>query len=124
MVQCPYERKASAHRLFCFAEFRKTGKAIFANSVYELAGEAAAQFQKRETNMKHWIAAIAACFALGAGTSLAQTAPETPAGHGHMTHSDGAFHRQFDNAEKWTKVFDDPERDAWQKPEAVWMRWR
>jgi len=33
--------------------------------------------------------------------------------------SDGAFHRHFDDAAKWAKEFDDPERDAWQKPEDV-----
>jgi len=39
------------------------------------------------------------------------------AGHHGDTPSDGAFHRRFDDAEKWAKVFDDPERDAWQMPE-------
>jgi SAM-dependent methyltransferase len=29
------------------------------------------------------------------------------------------MHQRFDNAERWSKVFDDPERDAWQKPEEV-----
>ena len=54
---------------------------------------------------------------------MAQTAPEMPAEHHHMDHSghtgpsDGAFHRRFDDAEKWAKEFDNPERDAWQKPE-------
>jgi ubiquinone/menaquinone biosynthesis C-methylase UbiE len=28
-------------------------------------------------------------------------------------------HRRFDNAEKWSKVFDDPARDAWQRPDEV-----
>ncbi len=41
--------------------------------------------------------------------------------HGHHMDgsSDGAFHRSFDDAEKWAKEFDKPERDAWQKPEEV-----
>ena len=43
--------------------------------------------------------------------------------HHHGRHmegsSDGAFHRRFDDAEKWAKEFDKPERDAWQKPEEV-----
>src|SRR5688572_8371458 len=26
---------------------------------------------------------------------------------------------RFSDAEKWAKVFDDPERDAWQKPDEV-----
>ena len=66
----------------------------------------------------------------GAATrdSLAQTASEVPAGHqdmgGHPSHqmggpSDGAFHRKFEGAEKWAKEFDNPERDAWQKPEEI-----
>jgi SAM-dependent methyltransferase len=33
--------------------------------------------------------------------------------------SDGAFHRSFDDADKWAKEFDNPERDAWQKPEEI-----
>jgi SAM-dependent methyltransferase len=28
-------------------------------------------------------------------------------------------HHSFGNAEKWSKVFDDPKRDAWQKPHEV-----
>jgi len=28
-------------------------------------------------------------------------------------------HRKFDQVEQWTRVFDDPARDAWQKPGAV-----
>ena len=58
--------------------------------------------------------------------SLAQTA--SPAQHedmgGHPGHhtgspSDGAFHRRFEDADKWAKEFDSPERDAWQKPEEI-----
>jgi SAM-dependent methyltransferase len=55
----------------------------------------------------------------------AQTAAEPPAQHQHMGgHAGNAgsgegFHRRFDNAEKWAKEFDNPERDAWQKPEEV-----
>ena len=40
-------------------------------------------------------------------------------GHHRDGASDGAFHRRFDDAEKWAKEFDKPERDAWQKPEEV-----
>ena len=42
--------------------------------------------------------------------------------HHHMDAApsgDGAFHRRFNDAEKWVKVFDDPEREAWQKPGQV-----
>jgi ubiquinone/menaquinone biosynthesis C-methylase UbiE len=42
-------------------------------------------------------------------------------GHGHGNghdHRDGAPHR-FENADEWAKRFESPERDAWQKPDAV-----
>lgn len=41
-----------------------------------------------------------------AGPSLAQ-------------HGEQQMHRRFDDAAKWSKVFDDPARDAWQKPAEV-----
>ncbi len=40
-------------------------------------------------------------------------------GHDRGSPSDGAFHRRFEDADKWAKEFDNPERDAWQKPEEV-----
>jgi cyclopropane fatty-acyl-phospholipid synthase-like methyltransferase len=30
-----------------------------------------------------------------------------------------AFHHRFEDAQRWAKTFDNPERDAWQKPEQV-----
>ena len=83
--------------------------------------------------MKQRILAVMAVVAiLGGGfalrVSLAQPMHEMPAEGGDMTHhhghhtdgsSDGAFHRRFDDPEKWAKEFDKPERDAWQKPEEV-----
>ena len=65
---------------------------------------------------------------IGLRNSFAQTASEKPIGNenmgGHLGHqigdrSDGAFHRRFDDAEKWAREFDSPERDAWQKPEEI-----
>ena len=57
------------------------------------------------------------------GVARAQPAAEPPAQHmgGHASHagSGEGFHRRFDDAEKWAKEFDNPERDAWQKPEQV-----
>lgn len=46
---------------------------------------------------------------------------ETPAHRHAEHHGHGAAtaHHRFDDAERWAKVFDDPERDAWQMPEAV-----
>jgi SAM-dependent methyltransferase len=73
------------------------------------------------------VLAMAWC-GMAMGDSLAQTASETPVQHedmdshpGHHTggSSDGALHRRFENADKWAKEFDNPERDAWQKPEEV-----
>ena len=34
-------------------------------------------------------------------------------------HGEQHYHRSFDDAEKWSKVFDDPARGEWQKPEEV-----
>jgi SAM-dependent methyltransferase len=60
--------------------------------------------------------------------TLAQKAPEMQGEHedkgDHPGHhmggsSDGAFHRRFEDADKWANEFDNPERDAWQKPEEI-----
>lgn len=41
-------------------------------------------------------------------------------GHGHGAHGHHAHgHHGFTNADEWAKVFDDPERDAWQQPDEV-----
>ena len=37
-------------------------------------------------------------------------------GHGHRAHE---MPHRFEDAEAWAKRFDDPSRDAWQKPDAV-----
>jgi cyclopropane fatty-acyl-phospholipid synthase-like methyltransferase len=34
-------------------------------------------------------------------------------------HGEQSMHRRFDDAERWSKVFDDPARDEWQKPAQV-----
>lgn len=66
--------------------------------------------------MRKLMMSILASLIFGGGAAFAQM----PDGHDHTTgHSDGAFHRRFDDAEKWAKEFDKPERDAWQKPEQV-----
>jgi SAM-dependent methyltransferase len=64
---------------------------------------------------------------LGATTDLAAqstTEPGAPHQHmgGHSEHggaSSEGFHRRFDDAEKWAKEFDNPERDSWQKPDEL-----
>jgi ubiquinone/menaquinone biosynthesis C-methylase UbiE len=58
-----------------------------------------------QTNAGAWLAAAILC-----GASLAQPASaQSPSTHQHG----------FGDAEKWSHVFDDPERDAWQKPHQV-----
>ena len=75
--------------------------------------------------MTNWKLFAAAALFVGGGVALAQMPDEPPAdrhqGHRHMSgHSgDGAFHRRFDDADKWAKEFDSADRDAWQKPEEV-----
>jgi len=44
---------------------------------------------------------------------LAALAAQAEPGH------DATIHHSFDDVTKWVGVFDDPGRDAWQKPEAV-----
>lgn len=45
--------------------------------------------------------------------------PGQHADHPHPAHThDGSPHR-FEDAARWSKVFDDPERDAWQRPDDV-----
>lgn len=93
--------------------------------------------------MKLLITGLSAALVLGGGAALAQAPSEMPPSGamdpGHMGHGgmgghqmsdhmmgdpkgmspDGGFHRRFDDADKWAKQFDNPERDAWQKPDQV-----
>ena len=65
--------------------------------------------------------------ACGATAPAPAAAPPPPAGHGdaaeHFDHHGlqgaGGHQHRFDDAEKWAKVFDDPARDAWQRPADV-----
>lgn len=47
--------------------------------------------------------------------------PEPPHAHRHSHgKTEGkAYHHRFQNAEKWAKIFEDPKRDRWQKPDEV-----
>ena len=80
---------------------------------------------KSETKILSTMAIFAMMWGGGAARdSTAQTRSEIPAEHatpGHQMNgpSDGAFHHRFEDAEKWAKEFDNPERDAWQKPEEI-----
>ncbi len=55
------------------------------------------------------------------GTDIAQASPSTTVtkteDH-HHSHKHG-YSRSFDDAEKWSKKFDDPARNSWQKPDEV-----
>ena len=73
------------------------------------------------------IAALSAC----ATDSAAEQPPEKTAPHGDEEEDGKAYapgehhgaHHSFEDADKWAKRFEDPSRDAWQKPEQVldWM---
>jgi SAM-dependent methyltransferase len=53
---------------------------------------------------------------LAALLAFAASAPQTRPGKGPH---DATAHHPFTDVEKWVKIFDDPERDAWQKPAEV-----
>lgn len=75
------------------------------------------------------IAAALLALSLGCGGATPQPdahpaeRPGHTHGHGHHGGQGGAdddgFHHAFKGAEAWSKRFDDPARDAWQKPKAV-----
>jgi len=48
------------------------------------------------------------------GLALLIAAAFAPAQHGHQP-----MHPRFEDAERWAPVFEDPARDAWQKPDDV-----
>ena len=60
---------------------------------------------------------IFACFcsALYGCSGKSTDKPAESADHGHRAH----HHHRFDDAASWSKVFDDPARDEWQKPTSV-----
>jgi SAM-dependent methyltransferase len=49
---------------------------------------------------------------------MAEPLAQQPAEHNHH-HKDQAYQHQFEGAEVWAKEFDDPGRDAWQKPDEI-----
>jgi SAM-dependent methyltransferase len=69
--------------------------------------------------MRFLVLLLAAACGSSQATPRSTQPPPTPhAHHGGMPH-------RFDNAEHWAKVFDDPARDAWQRPDdvisALWL---
>jgi ubiquinone/menaquinone biosynthesis C-methylase UbiE len=73
------------------------------------------------------IVALAACGGPSAQpASLSQPAPGATSEDAHEMHGDHAQHQhhghaqhRFEKADEWAPVFDDPARDAWQKPDEV-----
>lgn len=51
----------------------------------------------------------------GCSGKMTKAPPESPPEHAKHGH----HHHRFDDAAGWSKVFDDPARDEWQKPAAV-----
>lgn len=51
-----------------------------------------------------------------AALATADAALASPPEHRHVC---GSAHHRFKNAAKWAKIFDDPSRNEWQKPDAV-----
>jgi ubiquinone/menaquinone biosynthesis C-methylase UbiE len=60
---------------------------------------------------------VLSTFVLATSAISAFAEDAAPAGASHMGH-DG-YHRRFDDAEHWAKIFNDPARDEWQKPDKV-----
>jgi predicted methyltransferase len=54
--------------------------------------------------------------ALAAGSAWAEQAPAPPPPEGPH---DATAHHPFTDVDRWTKLFDDPRRDAWQKPQEI-----
>jgi len=73
------------------------------------------------------ITAIGALVSVIALAGLVALHAQTPAGPpmehrhpgDHETGHQPGYHRSFDDAERWAKEFDDPARDAWQKPDEL-----
>ncbi len=67
------------------------------------------------------LAAVLAGCQLGGEMEHDDHGPHGGHDHGHAHHhGDGAtMDHRFDDAERWAAVFEDPERDAWQRPEDV-----
>lgn len=55
--------------------------------------------------------------------AVAQDAGQAGREHEHAGHAEGdhdaTMNHGFDDVERWVRRFDDPSRDAWQKPEAI-----
>lgn len=73
---------------------------------------------RRHTFATLGLIASASCASTQATAPSQLSAPKPAHGHGHHHGEHGMPHR-FEHAEEWTKVFDDPARDAWQRPREI-----
>lgn len=62
---------------------------------------------------------VAACGSTPSPTTPPKPPAEPHPAEGHAGHQGGGMHHRFEDADQWAKVFDDPERDAWQQPDRV-----
>jgi SAM-dependent methyltransferase len=65
---------------------------------------------------------VITCVGCGATPASAPPASTQATASAHEAHHGGHAHghpHRFDDAAHWSKIFDDPERDAWQKPARV-----
>jgi len=69
---------------------------------------------------------LASVAAAAEGSPTPPASGHHPAGHSHPAAApgggaehDATVRHSFDDVQHWVKVFDDPERDAWQKPDEV-----
>ena len=52
-------------------------------------------------------------------TAPASSRPHGSHTHGSHPHAAHEMHKRFEDAQEWSRVFDDPARDEWQKPDLV-----
>src|SRR6516164_115069 len=88
-----------------------------------LEGRRQTESSKREHSMRNPTMPILIALALVvAGARLGDLLAQTPSGqieHDMSSHSDQGYQHSFGQAEMWAKEFDDPARDAWQKPDEI-----
>ena len=94
-----------------------------------LEGRRQTESSTREYSMRNPTMPILIALALVvAGARLGDLLAQTPSGqiehehaddHHMSSHSDQGYQHSFGQAEMWAKEFDDPARDAWQKPDEI-----
>ena len=66
-----------------------------------------------------WLAVLGWLGAAAARADQPASAPSPAATETQPAHSVHQAHHRFDDIERWVEAFEDPERDAWQKPDQV-----